>query len=174
MLAVAAFVVGVGGCGASAGVPLQVTPGISRAETNEALSRYEYCRKAGPVRPTQTYEHCAGPGVEYGHSWVVAEFDGDTLTKLQRWERFSDPERATDRWHELVTRRAEVNGPPSERVREKLRNMRGVPANAISWAAFTTTDFSTVIGVYLLEAVDDDDPNILEEILVAPPDEDAP
>ncbi len=35
-------------------------------------------------------------------------------------------------------------------------------------------DFATVIGVYLLEAVDDDDPNILEEILIAPPSEDAP
>jgi hypothetical protein len=174
LLAVATAVAVLAGCGAGAGVALDIAPGISRAETKDALSKYEYCRKAGPVRPSQTYETCSGPGVTYGHSWVVAEFDGDTLTQLQRWERFSDPERATDRWHELVTKRAEINGPPSDRVREKLRNMRGVPANAISWAAFASTDFSVVIGVYLLEAVDSDDPNILEEILIAPPSEDAP
>ena len=163
---------GVGACGASPGAPLNIAPGITREQTATALGKYDYCKKPGPVRPTQTYDHCAGPGVQDGHSWVVAEFAGDVLTKLQRWERYSDGDKATERWHELVTKRAEINGPPSDRVRAKLSRLRGVPANAISWAAFTTSDFRTVIGVYLLRAVDDDDANVLEEILIAPPDGD--
>lgn len=152
--------------GASAEAPLAVALGLSHDATEQALHAHQYCRVADPHRAaaelTQqvTYPRCDRTAAEWGDSWVTAIFRKDKLVELRRWERYSDDERALQRWNELVIARLKDNVyDDSDDARHSLRPEPG----ARSVKMFRAGD-GTVVGVYLLTPTPPNNANILEKL----------
>src|SRR6185295_1980450 len=100
---IAGLVILVGCGGAAAEAPLTVPLGLPRAQADIELENHKYCHKVeGPRPDVETYPRCDRPGAEWGESWVVATYDANKLVGLKRYERFTDPARATERWNQLI------------------------------------------------------------------------
>ncbi|HEY5936668.1 MAG TPA: hypothetical protein VIU61_18595 [Kofleriaceae bacterium] len=153
-----------GGCGGvTAESPLTVSLGIPRDQARIALEHHKYCRKQdGPPQKTETFVRCDRPGLEWGESWVVAHYDGDTLVELKRYERFSDDARAVERWNQLVEARTKVT-PMSAEADRVLRDKLLEPGTR-TVKAFRV-DAGTLAGVYLLTPTPPEDASILEAII---------
>ena len=153
-----------GGCGGvTAESPLTVSLGIPRDQAQIALEHHRYCRKQdGPPQKTETFVRCDRPGLEWGESWVVARYEGDTLVELKRYERFSDDGRAVERWNQLVEARAKVT-PGSPDADHALRDKLLEPGTR-TVKAFRV-DAGTLAGVYLLTPTPPEDASILEAII---------
>lgn len=155
---------GLGGCGGvTAESPLTVSLGIPRDQAQIALERHRYCREQdGPPQKTETFLRCDRPGLEWGESWVVASYDGDTLVELKRYERFSDDGRAVERWNQLVEARTKVT-PGSPNADRALRDKLLEPGTR-TVKAFRI-DAGTLAGIYLLTPTPPEDASILEAII---------
>lgn len=153
-------------CAAKGQAPLNIHPGLSRDQAISSLRALRYCRGDIPMRMVETYYECDRPGARASASWVVVEYAKGVLVRLQRFERHAGSGRAAARWDDLVARRIEGAGPPSDAARARLYELRGVPAGAASWAAWFADDSRVLIGVYRLRRGAADDPDILEEILL--------
>lgn len=151
------------GCAAQrAEGPLAVPLGLSRGETAQALRRYDFCPQLEPASAEEIYPQCDRPGAGFGDAWVVARYAGGSLVKLQRFERWADADRATERWNQLVEKRSAAT-PVSTDARARIFERQRIPEGTRSWVAFEAG--ADLVGVYLLTPRGPDEPSILEEIL---------
>lgn len=154
------------GCAAQrAQGPLDVRLGLSPADTARAVKAYDFCRRAdadADAEPdVEIFPQCGRPGVVYGDAWVVAHYQGGRVVRLQRFERWADPDRATTRWNQLIERRSAA-GRPSRAAQDRLFARQGLPEGTKAWVAFEHGD--QLIGLYLLTSSDPSSPSILEEL----------
>jgi hypothetical protein len=151
-----------GGCGgAIAEQPLTIPLGIDRAAADTALEQHQYCHHVDGPRPKiETYQRCKRVGTEWGESWVQATYDdAGKLVELRRYERFTDEERATERWNQLVADRARTGQPADQTA----LGDRPLEPGTRTVKLFRVGG-DTVVGVYLLEPEPPRDANILEAV----------
>jgi hypothetical protein len=164
---------GVGCGGASAQTPLDLPMGTTRAELVHQLRSHEYCEGREPAAEaalTETFPRCSAPGAEYAQSWVVAYYDeGGRVVKVQRWEKYAEPDRALDRFNELVEKRTQAAGTPSVEAKQIIGRQEPLPMGTTTWVAFPSGEYAAV-GVYLLDPSPPENANVLEEIVeIQPP-----
>ena len=145
--------------------PLAIPLGLTRSDTGQALRAYDFCPRLGDARSSEElFPACDHPGLGRGDAWVVARYDGGVLVGLQRFERWTDPREASERWDQLVGKRAQST-PPSAGARAQLEARRELPGGTKAWVAFSSGE--QLIGVYLISPGRAEDPSILEEIVPA-------
>jgi len=151
----------VGCAGAIAEKPLTIPLGIDREAADASLQQHQYCHHVDGPRPKiETYQRCKRPGAEWGESWVQATFDdAGKLVELRRYERFTDEERATERWNQLVADRAKTGQPATETA----LGDRPLEPGTRMVKVFRVGD--DVVGVYLLTPEPPRDANILEAVV---------
>lgn len=142
--------------------PLFLSLGLSRGETASALRHYDFCAQVEAATDNEVYPQCDRPGTGYGDAWVIAHYRTGRLARIQRFERWTDEARATERWNQLVEKRS-TRQPVSQDARALISSRQAIPEGTKTWAAFQSGD--DLVGVYLLEPVKADGPRILEEIL---------
>lgn len=145
--------------------PLFLSLGMSRGETASALRHYAFCAQVEPAKDDEVYPQCDRPGAGYGDAWVVARYQTGRLVRIQRFERWIDEARATERWNQLVEKRS-ARQPVSPDARAVISARQPIPEGTRTWAAFQSGE--DLVGVYLLEPATPDGPRILEEIVPAP------
>jgi hypothetical protein len=151
------------GCAAQrAEGPLQISLGLSRDETARALRRYDFCPQLEAASADEVYPQCDRPGAGFGDAWVIAHYQGGKLARLQRFERWADDARATERWNQLIEKRSATT-PVSTDARARIFERQRIPERTKSWVAFQVN--ADLVGVYLLTPAAPEDPAILEEIL---------
>jgi hypothetical protein len=151
------------GCAAQrAEGPLYVSLGMSRGETAAALKHYAFCAQVEPATDREVYPQCDRPGTGYGDAWVIAQYKTGKLVRVQRFERWSDEQRAAERWNQLVEKRA-LKQPVSQDARARIRARQTIPEGTKTWTAFQSG--ADLVGVYLLQPTNAEAPSILEEIL---------
>ena len=152
--------------GAVAESPLTVRLGITHDETEQALRAHYFCLQtsSSTVRhtPQQTYPRCERAAAEHGEAWVIAKYDGGKLVELRRYERYPDPNRAIERWNELIGARSQTT-PASDEALRQLKDRGLLQAGTRSVKAFPAEP-GTVVGVYLLDPSPPDHANVLEQI----------
>jgi hypothetical protein len=164
VIAVAA-VLGCGGVAAEA--PLTVKLGVHRDQATQQLRAARYCHTTdGLPQKLETYPRCQRAGAEWSESWVTARYEGDLLVELRRWERFTDEERAVERWNQLVGERMKLS-PDAPDAAAALRTSGGLEPGTRSLKAFRV-DADTIVGVYLLTPTPPQDAHVLELIVRAP------
>lgn len=154
----------VGCANTAADLPLTIPLGLDRDATTKQLADHQYCYKVDPPQRTVTYPRCDRVGTDWGESWVTASFDNDHLVELRRWERFTDFNRATERWHQLVVDRA-AQTPESEAALQTLRAQGLLQAGTKAVKAFQVAP-NTIVGVYLLEPSPPENASILEKVVL--------
>ena len=115
----------------------------------------------------QIYPRCTRAAAEHGEAWVVARYEGDKLVELQRYERFGDDERATERWNELVTERMKTSQ-PDESALAQIKGQGLLEPGTKAVKAFRQ-DANTVVGVYLLTPSPPANANVLEKVSYVKP-----
>lgn len=153
--------------GLTAEAPLTLSLGIDRAHATSALAAHKFCHRedGGPQPNPATYPRCDRAGAEWGESWVSARFESDRLIELKRFERFSDDNRAVERWNQLVADRMKLHPDAPDALGEL--QARGLEPGTRSMKAWRL-DASTVVGVYLLTPTPPENASILESILRVP------
>ncbi|MBA3541973.1 MAG: hypothetical protein H0T79_20320 [Deltaproteobacteria bacterium] len=130
------------------------------------LRSHQYCHEnAGPPTRSESYPRCERVGPEWGESWVVAIFDNDTLVELRRWERFTDDNKAVERWNKLVADRNAIT-PESAEALQALRTSGLLQPGTRIVKAFRDGD--SLVGVYLLTPTAPEDASVLEKIIRLP------
>ncbi len=163
------FLAVVGCGGASAEGPLTVPVGEARPALVADLKHHAYC--AGPDgTDARTHEEmfprCDQPGVEYGQSWVLATYDeGGEVVKLERWEKYADPDRLQDRFNDLVAMHSKL-GPPSDVAKAQMTSNGTLPPGTRTWVAFQ--EGASLVGVYLIAPQPPGYVNLLEVVIEAP------
>lgn len=153
------------GCGgATAEAPLTLKLGVPRAQADKELRAHQYCPKFdGPRQKLETYPRCERAGTEWGESWVTARYEGDTLVEVRRFERYTDDNRALERWNQLVADRIKIS-PDDPEALEALRERGPLEPGTRTVKAFRV-DANTVVGVYLLTPTPPEDASVLEAIV---------
>jgi hypothetical protein len=149
--------------GASAESPLTVPLGLTHKDAESALHAHQFCHKQGELPQKQElYPRCERTAAELGDAWVTAEFDGDRLIELRRWERYADDSKAVERWNELVSARMKTSTSSDEAL-QALRDKGLMEPGTRTVKAFREKD-GTVVGVYLLTPSEPQNANVLEKI----------
>ena len=153
--------------GAVAESPLTVPLGLSHDATERALREHQFCLETSPAvikyeQRQQMYPRCKRAAAEHGDAWVVARYENDKLVELRRYERYSDDNRAVERWNELIGARMQ-KGPASDAALQQIKGRGVLPAGTRSMKAFDGEP-GTVVGVYLLTPSPPDQANVLEQI----------
>src|SRR5438105_10288206 len=126
------------GCAHTAEGPLDVPIGLPRTDLAGELRRYDYCPPADPSGDAhEIFPHCDDPGADYRDSWVEVDYDGGRVTRVERFERWDDDARATQRWEQLVTERGKKTA-ATEDARALVKARHDLPAGTRSWQAFKT------------------------------------
>jgi hypothetical protein len=115
----------------------------------------------------QIYPRCTRAAAEHGEAWVIARYEGDKLVELQRYERFGDDERATERWNELVSERMKTSQ-PDESALAQIKSQGLLEPGTKAVKAFRQ-DANTVVGVYLLTPSPPANANVLEKVSYVKP-----
>jgi hypothetical protein len=153
------------GCGGiTADHPLTIPLGLDRTQADAQLKHHRFCHPGvdGPRPATETYRRCDAAGVNWGETWVVATYEGNTLVELRRYERIDDDKRALERWNQLVGARSQIR--PASADAAKALNEKGGEAGTKSLQAFPVDD-TTVVGVYLLDPSPPENAQILELVV---------
>lgn len=158
------------GCaGASAEAPLRVKLGIPRDQAIADLRAAKYCfTPNGPAQAVETFTRCDAPGSDHSESWIVARYDQLQLVELRRYERFSDDERALERFNQLVAARAELSPDAGEAGKAALTKNRALEPGTRMVKAFQGEP-GTIVGVYLLTPTPPEQASILEAVLRVTP-----
>jgi hypothetical protein len=152
--------------GITAEHPLTVPLGLTRDQAVAKLEAHKYCPRSGePAARLETYPRCDRPGAEWGESWVVARYESDKLIELRRYERYSDDNRAVERWNQLVTERAKLDTESPEAT-TALRAKLLEPGTRMMKAF--RVDAGTVVGIYLLTPTPPESASVLEAVLRLP------
>ena len=162
------FVVHTACGGAVAESPLMVQLGLTHENTERALRSHQFCleKSSSEVAHTQqkqVFPRCQRAAAEHGDAWVVAIFDGDRLIELRRFERYSDDNRAVERWNELVGARMKTSA-PSEDALKKIKERGLLQPGTRSVKAFNAEQQGTVVGVYLLTPTPPENASVLERV----------
>ena len=159
-----ALVFVVAACGGpTAEAPLTVPLGLTHEDTEKALHEHQFCHQQGHLPQKQElYPRCDRTAAELGDAWVTAEFDGDRLVELRRWERYGDDAAAVQRWNDLVAARMKTST-PSDDALQALKDKGEIEPGTRTVKAFRAQD-GTVIGVYLLTPSAPQNANVLEKI----------
>jgi hypothetical protein len=159
-----ALVFVVAGCGGpTAEAPLTVPLGLTHKDTEKALHAHQFCHAQGELPQKQElYPRCDRTASELGDAWVTAEFDGDRLVELRRWERYGDDSVAVQRWNDLVAARMKTSTPSDEAL-QALKDKGRIEPGTRAVKAFRGQD-GTVIGVYLMTPSAPQNANVLEKI----------
>lgn len=158
----------VGCAGPAAEAPLRVKLGVSRDQATSELRAAQFCHKdeGGAAQKIVTYPRCERAATEWGESWVTAKYEDEKLVELRRYERFTDDDRAIERWNQLIGERAKIS-PEAPDAAAALRT-KGLEPGTRTMKAFRV-DADTVVGVYLLNPTPPEQANVLETIVrVAP------
>ena len=162
MLGMPWLVLVLAGCAAQrAQGPLEVPLGLTASETARAVRAYDFCRRgdadadADGDGQREIFPQCGRPGVAYGDAWVVAHYQDGRVVRLQRFERWEDPARATARWNELIEKRT-ASGPATTAARDRVFARQGIPDGTKAWVAFERP--AVLIGLYLLATTDASSP----------------
>jgi hypothetical protein len=150
--------------------PLTVPLGLSHEGTEQALKKHQFCLQTSSstikhTQPQQLYPRCERTAAEHGDAWVVARYDGDKLVELRRYERYSDDNRAIERWNELIAERMKKSQ-PSDAALQQIKAKGLLQAGTRSVKAFAGEP-GTVVGVYLLTPSPPEQANVLEQITLA-------
>lgn len=149
--------------GPSAEAPLTVPLGITHKDAEKALHDHQFCHKQGELPQRQElYPRCDRTAAELGDAWVTAEFDGDRLVELRRWERYGDDSAAVQRWNDLVAARMKTSTPADDAL-QALRDKGLMEPGTRTVKAFREKD-GTIVGVYLLTPSEPQNANVLEKI----------
>ena len=153
--------------GVTAEAPITLKLGVDRAQTTSALKAHKFCHKedGGPQPNPETYPRCERTGAEWGESWVSARFANELLIELKRYERFSDDNRAVERWNQLVGDRLKLHPDAPDAIAEL--QAKGLEPGTRSMKAWRL-DANTVVGVYLLTPTAPENASILESIISLP------
>lgn len=150
--------------GPSADRPLTLPLGMSRAELPSRLQPFEYCAGDRTQGETEVFPRCDRVGTDLGASWVVADYDDDTVVRIQRWEKFADDQQGLDRFNALVEQRAKSSA-PSDDARGQIAARQELPAGTKTWVAFRSGD--TLVGIYLLTPSPPENAQVLEQLIAA-------
>lgn len=162
------FVFALAGCGgAVAESPLSVPLGISHDATERALRDHQFCLETSSAtikhtQQKQVYPRCKRASSEHGDAWVIARYDGDKLVELRRYERYTDDNRAVERWNELIAARMQ-KAPASEHALQQIKDKGLLQPGTRTVKAFAAEP-GTVVGVYLLTPSPPDQANVLEQV----------
>jgi hypothetical protein len=159
----------VGCAGPSAEAPLRVKLGVSRDQTTTELRAAQFCHKdeGGAPQKVVTYPRCERAATEWGESWVTAKYDDNKLVELRRYERFTEDDRAIERWNQLIADRAKISA-ESPDAAAALRS-KGLEPGTRTMKAFRV-DADTVVAVYLLTPTPPEEASVLEAIVrLTPP-----
>ena len=149
--------------GPSAEAPLTVPLGITHKDAEKALHDHQFCHKQGELPQRQElYPRCDRTAAELGDAWVTAEFDGDRLVALRRWERYGDDSAAVQRWNDRVAARMKTSAPADDAL-QALRDKGLMEPGTRTVKAFREKD-GTIVGVYLLTPSEPQNANVLEKI----------
>ncbi|HEU4614646.1 MAG TPA: hypothetical protein VFS15_21285 [Kofleriaceae bacterium] len=153
--------------GAVAESPLTIQLGLTHDQTEQALRQHQFCLKTSSAvikqqQREQLYPRCERAASEHGDAWVIARYDGDRLVELRRYERYSDDNRAIERWNELITERTKTS-PASDQALQQIKDKGLLQAGTRSVKAFDGAP-GTVVGVYLLTPSPPDNANVLEQV----------
>jgi hypothetical protein len=149
--------------GATAEAPLTVPLGITHKDAEKALKDHQFCHQSGQLpQKDELYPRCDRTAAELGDAWVTAQFDGDRLIELRRWERYGDDTAAVQRWNDLVAARMKTSAPSDEAL-QALKDKGLMEPGTRTVKAFRDKD-GTVIGVYLLTPSEPQKANVLEKI----------
>ncbi len=154
-------------CAHTAEGPLDVPLGLPHDQVAGELRRFDYCATQQAGDQHETFPRCDNPGLDFRDSWVVVDYDAGRVVRVQRFERWDDDDRATQRWNQLVTARGKKVA-PSDAARVAVAARHDLPVGTRSWQAFQTGD-STIVAVYLLTPRPPENASILEEILGTAP-----
>jgi hypothetical protein len=154
--------------GISADAPLRVKLGTPRDQTLAELRAQKFCFKEdGPAQRVETYPRCERAGTDWGEGWITATYDQGKLVEVRRYERFTDDERAVERWNQLVGDRMKTS-PDAADAGDALRRRGPLEAGTRSVKAFQL-DATTIVAVYLLTPSPPENASILEAILAVSP-----
>jgi hypothetical protein len=154
--------------GVSADAPLRVKLGTPRDQALAELRAQKFCFKEdGPAQRVETYARCERSGTDWGEGWVTATYEQGKLVELRRYERFSDDERAVERWNQLVGDRKKAS-PNATDATDALRHRGPLEPGTRSVKAFQL-DATTVVAVYLLTPSPPENASILEAVLSVSP-----
>lgn len=160
-----------GACGGPvAESPLTLPLGLSHEATERALAKHQFCLETSTstvkhTQPRQRYPRCERTAAEHGDAWVIARYDGDKLIELRRYERYSDDQRAVERWNELIAARMKKSQ-PSDAALQQIKDKGLLQPGTRSVKAFVGEP-GTVVGVYLLAPSPPEQANVLEQITLA-------
>jgi hypothetical protein len=162
------FVFALAACGgAVAESPLTMQLGLSHDATEQALRDRQFCLETSSSivkhkQQKQLYPRCERAAAEHGDAWVVALYDGDKLIELRRYERYTDDQRAVERWNALVGARMQKT-PASDEALQQIKTHGQLQPGTRSVKAFVGEP-GTVVGVYLLNPSPPEQANVLEQI----------
>jgi hypothetical protein len=153
--------------GAVAESPLTVSLGLSHVETERALRDHQFCLQTDSAvvkhqQQRQRYPRCKRAASEHGDAWVIARYDDGKLVELLRYERYTDDNRAIERWNELIAARMKVS-PVSDSALQQIKDKGLLQAGTRTVKAFEGSA-GTVVGVYLLTPSPPDQANVLEQV----------
>lgn len=156
--------------GPVAEAPLTMQLGLSHEATEKELRAHQFCLQTSTstvkyTEQKQTYPRCQRAASEHGEAWVIAIYDGDKLVELRRYERYSDDNRAVERWNEMIGARMKKSQ-PSEQALQKIKDRGLLQSGTRSVKAFDGEP-GTVVGVYLLTPSPPDQANVLEQVTYA-------
>jgi len=141
--------------------PLAIPLGTSHVDTEQALSRAQFCRTPGQIDNShEFFPRCDRTNAETGDAWVTAVFEGDKLVELRRFERYTDDAQAVARWNDMVAARGKLSAPVDSLG-------RALPAGTRSSKAFRTDD-GALVAVILLTPTPPENANILELVFRTP------
>lgn len=147
---------------------MTIPVGMNRDQLVPELREHAYCASAAAPDPhtrEETFPRCDQPGVEYSQSWVVAAYDeSGHVIRLDRWEKYSDPDKLQDRFNDLIDKRTKLAGPPTDNAKALVLAQRQLPPGTKTWVAFESGDYA-LVGIYLLDPKPPAYASLLEEVL---------
>jgi len=149
--------------GITAEAPITMKLGTDRTHARSELKAHKFCHKedGGPQPNPEVFPRCERAGAEWGESWVTVKYEGEQVAELKRYERFSDDNRALERWNQLVADRLKIH-PNAEDATAELQ-AKGLEPGTRSSKAWRLDD-KTVVAVYLLTPTAPENASILEAI----------
>lgn len=149
--------------GITAEAPITLKLGTDRAHARSTLKAHKFCFKVdgGPQPNPETFPRCTRAGAEWGESWVLVKYEQEAVVEVKRYERFSDDNRAVERWNQLVGDRMKLH-PNAADAKAELET-KGLEPGTRSVKVWRLDD-KTVVAAYLLMPTAPENASVLEAI----------
>lgn len=149
--------------GIAAEAPITLKLGTDRAHARSAMKAHKFCSKVdgGPQPNPDKFTRCSRAGAEWGESWVTVRYESEAVVEVKRYERFSDDNRAIERWNQLVGDRMKLHPNATDAAVEL--EAKGLEPGTRSVKAWRLDD-RTVVAAYLLTPTAPENASVLEAI----------